>query len=90
MPEKKLSEQIKDLNLLLLSLTSWEQNSQSGEKEKSREKETRSWKSYLFETLNDLEDDELIIQARNDKSVLFTEAGLKKAAALKEEYLYNK
>lgn len=80
---KSLEQHIKDLNLLLMYLTGWEEESR-----KDPEKKVfRSWKGYLFEVLNDLEDDEFILQYRNTKSVIIPEEGITKAKALKKEYL---
>ena len=78
-----MDEKIKDLNLLLLYLAGWEEDST---KEPGK-KVYRSWKGYLFEVLNELQDDEMIYQFKNGKSVIILDEGIKKAKALKEKYL---
>ena len=78
-----MEQLIKELNLLLIYLTGWEEDSQ----QEPGEKIFRSWKGYLFETLNELEDESMIRQFRNAKSLLLTPVGMEKARELKEKYL---
>jgi len=47
----------------------------------------RSWKGYLFEVLNELQDDDMIYQFKNGKSVIILDDGIKKAEQLKQKYL---
>jgi UTP:GlnB (protein PII) uridylyltransferase len=82
--EEKMEEKVKDLNLLLMLLTGWEEDS----RKTPGEKVFRAWKGYLFETLNKLADEKLIIQFQNTKSVTLTEAGRQKAEQLKKQYLH--
>jgi len=70
--EEKMEERVKDLNLLLMLLTGWEEDS----RKTPGEKIFRAWKGYLFETLNKLADEKLIIQFANTKSVTLTDAGM--------------
>jgi hypothetical protein len=79
-----MEEKIKELNLLLMFLTGWEEDS----RKTPGEKVFRAWKGYLFETLNKLADDKLIIQFQNTKSVMLTDAGKQKAEQLKKQYLH--
>ncbi len=79
-----MEEKIKDLNLLLMFLTGWEEDSRKN----PGEKVFRAWKGYLFETMNKLADDKLIIQFQNTKSVMLTDAGKQKAEQLKKQYLH--
>ena len=81
--EEKMEQTVKDLNLLLMYLTGWEEDSQR----EPGEKIIQAWKGYLFETLNELEDESLIRQFRNAKSILLTKEGLERATELKEKYL---
>jgi len=67
-----------DLCLLLMFMTGWEEES----RQKPGEKIFRAWKGYLFEVLNRLADDKLIVQYANTKSVTLTEAGKQKARQL--------
>ena len=78
-----MDQKIKELNLLLLMLSGWEEESRN----QPGEKIYRSWKGYLFEALNELEDDKLIQQFKNTKSVVITPEGLRKARELKERLL---
>ncbi len=78
-----MDDKIKELNLLLLYLAGWEEDST---KEPGK-KVYRSWKGYLFEVLNELQDDEMIYQFKNGKSVIILDEGIKKAEQLKQKYL---
>ena len=78
-----MDDKIKELNLLLLYLAGWEEDST---KEPGK-KVYRSWKGYLFEVLNELQDDEMIYQFKNGKSVIILDEGLRKAEKLKQKYL---
>lgn len=77
-----MDERLKELNLLVLYLSGWEEDSRNNPGEKIY----RSWKGYLFELINELEEKELIIQNRKSKSVVFTEAGRHKAEEIKRKY----
>lgn len=79
-----MEEKIKDLNLLLMFLTGWEEESRKNPGEKI----FRAWKGYRFETLNKLSDEKMIIQFANNKSVMFTEAGRQRAEQLRKQYLH--
>jgi UTP:GlnB (protein PII) uridylyltransferase len=81
--EEKMVEKVKELNLLLMLLTGWEEDSRKNPGEKI----FRAWKGYLFETLNQLADDKLIIQFQNTKSVMLTDAGRQKAEELKKRFI---
>lgn len=78
-----MEEKIKDLSLMLMFLTGWEEDSRKNQGEKI----FRAWKGYLFETLNKLADEKLIVQFQNTKSVTLTDAGKQKAEQLKKHYL---
>jgi hypothetical protein len=77
-----MDERVKELNLLLLYLSGWEEDS----RRHPGEKIYRSWKGYLFEILNDFEEKELIIQNHKSKSVVLTAAGRAKAEEIKSKY----
>lgn len=77
-----MDERLKDLNLLVLYLSGWEEDSRKNPGDKI----FRSWKGYLFEILNEFEERELIIQHRKSKSVVFTETGKRKAEEIKSRY----
>jgi hypothetical protein len=77
-----MDEKLKELNLLVLYLSGWEEDSRNNPGQKI----FRSWKGYLFEVLNDFEEKEFIIQNRKSKSVVFTETGKRKAEEIKRKY----
>ena len=77
-----MDERLKELNLLVLYLSGWEEDSRKNPGDKI----FRSWKGYLFEILNDFEEQEYIIQHRKSKSVVFTETGKRKAEEIKRKY----
>lgn len=67
-------KQISKLTLLLLYLTSWQENEAK-----------RSWKGYDFDVLNKLEEDGLIAQSKTAKSICFTEKGIEEAKNLQKD-----
>ena len=75
-----MEKKIQELCLLLMYLTGWEEES----RQKPGEKIFRAWKGYLFEVLNRLADDKLIIQFANARSLILTEAGKQRAQQMKE------
>ncbi|GAE37698.1 DUF6429 family protein [Halalkalibacter akibai] len=75
-----MNENIKDLTLLLLYLTSWNEKD-------IPETMKRSWKGYPFETLDELTEQDLIRGSNRSKSVYLTEEGIKEAQKLVEKYL---
>lgn len=80
---KPLNEREKDLNLLLLYLSGWEEDSRRN----PGEKVFRAWKGFRFDVLDALEEGEMIEQIPNIKSVLITPKGMKRARELKERLL---
>ncbi len=75
-----MTDQIDELTLLLLHLTSFKEEyglSPGGQ---------RSWKGYPFESLDELSEKAYIINSKRSKSVRLTEEGIKKAKALMEKY----
>lgn len=77
-----MDPKLQELNLLLLYLSGWEEDSRKNPGQKIY----RSWKGYLFEIINEFEQQELITQHRNSKSVVFTEAGRRRAEEIKRKY----
>jgi hypothetical protein len=73
-------QKINALSLLLLHLSGWEEES----RQNPGEKVVRSWKGYLFEALNTLEEEKKILQFKNTKSVVITPDGKKEAVRLKD------
>lgn len=77
-----MEEEIKELTLLLLYLTSWLEDKLPGEMR-------RSWKGYPFDVLNELTDEDFIRGSIRSKSVYLTEAGIKEAKVLVKKYQIN-
>ena len=75
------SEALKSIVMLCLYLSGWEEDSRKNPGEKI----FRSWKGYLFQMLNELTSDGLIIQNSNYKSVLLTDKGQELGRNLKEQ-----
>lgn len=73
---------LKELSLLLLYLSGWEEDS----RKTPGEKIFRSWKGYKFEVLNELEKDNSIVQYGAAKSVTLTPDGRKLAERIKQKY----
>ena len=76
---KNINDKIKELTLMLLYLSSWEEN-EVGMKYR------RSWKGYDFDVLNELAEEELINDGRRSKSVSFNDNGIEKALELLKKY----
>ena len=79
-----MEEKIKDLSLMLMFLTGWEEDSRKNPGEKA----FCSWKGYSFKALNALADEKLIIQFKDKKLVILTETGRQVAEKLKAQYLH--
>jgi len=78
-----MDKQVKELNLLLLYLSSWEEESRNNPGERLY----RSWKGYKFDVLNELANDKFIRQSKESKSVIITDTGRAEAERLKKHYL---
>ena len=76
---KNTQEKIKEMTLMLLYLTLWEEN-------ESIAKYRRSWKGYDFDVLNELAEDSLICDGRRSKSVVINDAGIAASKKLLNEY----
>ncbi len=74
---------LEELTLLVLYLSSWEEEPIPGSKIR------KAWKGYLFEVLNTLEEKGFLVQSRRAKSLNLTEEGIRQAQELKEEYTGN-
>jgi len=78
---KDIQQQIKELTLLLLWLTCW------NEAKKDESPFYRSWRGYDFGILDELRKEELIGGSYKAKSVYLTEGGIKEAKKLEKKYL---
>ncbi len=72
---------IEDLTLLLLYLTSWEEEVVADLTIR------RTWKGFRFEVLDALEAEGYLNQTRRAKSITLTEAGVERAQTLSAKYL---
>ena len=70
---------IKELTLLLIYLTSWQEDA-------GLAKIQRSWKGYPFEILNELQEEGYISGSKRAKSVFLTREGITKAEEFMEKY----
>jgi len=75
-----MDEIIKELTLLLIYLTSWQEDV-------GFTKVQRSWKGYPFEVLDELNEEGYISGSKHAKSIYLTEEGLSKAKDLMEKYI---
>lgn len=80
--EEKLEEVVKELTLLLLYLTSWEEGGMA-----EMPPVHRAWKGHRFEALDALADEGLLSSSHGAKSVYLTDEGVTKAQALQRKYL---
>jgi hypothetical protein len=78
-----MEEKIKELNLLLMYLTGWEEDSRKN----PGEKVYCTWNGYSFKNLNKLHDEKLIVQIKDKKLVIVTDLGRQLAEKLKSQYL---
>jgi len=78
-----LDPRVKDLSLLLMLLTGWEEDKRNA----PGEKVFKSWTGYLFEVLNELEHEKSIYQYRNTRLLVLTEEGKRRALEVRNKYL---
>ncbi len=71
---------ISELTLLLIALTSWQENVRSVNI-------TQAWKGYNFRILDELNEKGYISGSKRSKLVILTDEGLKKSKELIEKYL---
>ena len=71
---------IKELTLLLIYLTSWQEEAGSV-------KVQRSWKGYPFEILDELREEGYFTGRKTAKSIYLTEEGLDRAKELMKKYI---
>jgi len=78
--ENIMDKTIKELTLLLIYLTSWQEDV-------GLIKVQRSWKGYPFEVLDELNEEGYIDGSKHAKSVYLTEEGLNKVKELMKKYI---
>jgi hypothetical protein len=74
-----MNNQIDELTLLLLYLTSFKEDY-------GLEEAQRSWKGYPFESLNELSVNDFIRDNKRSKSVYLTEKGIEQAKEMMKKY----
>jgi hypothetical protein len=74
-----VEEKIKELTLLLLYLTSWEEKA-------GNDTINRSWKGYPFEILDKLNEQDYIYGSKTSKSVYLSDEGMNLAKELEKKY----
>ena len=82
---------IKDLTLMLMYLTSWEESLVPGLRKKADRdgiypKARICWKGYDFGILNEMTDEGLVNAGGRGKSASFTDEGVAKALELLKQY----
>jgi len=81
-----MGEEIEELTLLLIYLSSWEEKACSG-----MSPVRRCWKGFRFEVIDELEKKGLISQGSfRSKSVYLTEEGINHAEELKEKFKFQR
>jgi len=85
MDENEKWKIIRELTLVLISLTGWEED----ERNSPDKKVFRAYKGYRFEELDELQKQEFIRQVPGGKSLLLTDEGKQEAEQLKRKYLGN-
>ncbi|MGE5341888.1 MAG: DUF6429 family protein [Candidatus Omnitrophota bacterium] len=80
-----VEERTKDICMLLIYLTGWEEDRRNGQ---PGEKIFRSWSGYSFDILKELQARKLIIQYYNAKSIIITEEGRRLAEEIRRK-LFN-
>ncbi len=77
-----LDQALHDMTLAMLYLTRFKEHSRSS----SEDQLFRAWKSYDWDTLDKLSEEELIIDRHGNKSLYLTEEGVEKAKEILEKY----
>jgi hypothetical protein len=85
-----MKETILEITLLLISLTSWQEEKRHSSHKKSQDNEvemvTKAWKGYTFDVVNTLERQGWIRPIPGGKSLFLTDKGKERAEALKAKY----
>ncbi len=83
MDENEKWKIIRELTLVLISITGWEED----ERNSPGKKVFRAFKGYRFEALDELQKQDLIHQIPGGKSLLLYEKGKQKALELTKKYI---
>ncbi|MCP5052642.1 MAG: transposase [bacterium] len=76
-------ERIKQLHLILIYLTGWEEDSIDNPGKKIY----KAWKGYLFQALDELEAQKMLLQHQDSQLILLTPKGKNAAKQLLMKYL---
>lgn len=76
-------QDLEDLTLLLIYLTSWDENIK---REYGDKPHLRAWKGYMFEVLDALTEKGFISGSKRSKSVYLTEKGIEKAKKIMDKF----
>lgn len=85
-----VEKNIEELTLLLIYLTSWEEENLYYDENDNLNKDVfkNSWKGYSFDAINELTDKGYLFPSKHkNKSVILTKKGEKLAKELMEKYL---
>lgn len=85
-----MKKNIEELTLLLMYLTSWEEEGLYYDEDDNLNKKTlkNTWKGYSFDTINELTDKGYLFPSKyKNKSVILTKEGEKLAKELMDKYL---
>ena len=85
-----MEKNIEELTLLLMYLTSWEEEGLCYDEDDNLNKDIfkNTWKGYSFDAINELTDKGYLFPAKHEnKSVTLTKEGQKVAKELMEKYL---
>ena len=84
-----VKDEIKELTLLLIYLSSWEEDGYVYEKDEIIPTKTKvCWKGYSFDILNELVDENYLYDSKHsNKSVTLTKEGEEYARSLLDKYL---
>ncbi len=80
----KADQELEDLSLLVLYLSSWEEKIKTPAEDV---KVRRAWKGILFEVIDKLQEDGLISGSTGAKSIYLTDDGIKRAKKLEDKFL---
>lgn len=81
-----MPEQIQELTLLLMYLTSWQERRTIGLRRKPHKTDDTRWKGYDFSVLERLEAQGLICGEGGKKPIVFTDEGERLAIELMKKY----
>ena len=81
--DEKVNEIKKEITLLLIWLTGWEEDKRNA----PGEKVFRAWKGYDFDILNELEKQRMIYQIPGGRSLNLIDNGKNMVEQLKKKYL---